>query len=221
MAHGPARDGALRAVLWDVDGTLVDSQEMHWEAWHEALRKAGVAVTHEQFLETFGWRNDAILAHIAGPDLSPGDVVEISEAKETAYRAAVRTHGIDLLPGAGELLAGLDAAGWRQVIASSAPRANVDTILDVTGTAATFAAVVSAEDVAHGKPDPEIFLTAAARVGVPPAGCVVVEDAPAGVEGARRAGVPCIGVRTTHDELAADIVVDSLTELSVSDLQGL
>lgn len=221
MQHESTRSPSVRAVLWDVDGTLVDSQEMHWESWHAALRDAGVGITREQFLETFGWRNDAILRHLLDPDMTPQDVADIAGAKEAAYRAAVRAHGIDLLPGARELLGDLDDNGWRQVIASSAPRANLDTILDVTGTAHLFTAVVSAEDVVHGKPDPEIFLTAAERAGSRPGSCVVVEDAPAGVEGARRAGIACVGVCTTHADLTASLVVHSLADLDVADFAAL
>jgi beta-phosphoglucomutase-like phosphatase (HAD superfamily) len=113
----------------------------------------------------------------------------------------------------GALRRALAGAGWRQAIASSGPRANTEAIIDALGLHGAFAAIVAAEDVAHGKPHPEVFLTAAARLGVAPARCVVVEDAPPGIEAGQRAGMPTIGVLSTHPALAADRVVAALTDL--------
>src|SRR4029078_3625153 len=99
--------------------------------------------------------------------------------------------------------------GAREVAAVAAPRVNVEAILGALAIGPYFAAITSAEDVQRGKPDPQVFLLAAERVGVPRARCVVVEDAPAGVEGARRGGMRSIGVRSSHAALPADIVVDT------------
>ncbi|HJZ49223.1 MAG TPA: HAD family phosphatase, partial [Roseiflexaceae bacterium] len=121
--------------------------------------------------------------------------------------------GITLLPGVGRWLKRLKSDGWRQAIASAAPRLNVEAIMAALGIEDYFDAITSAEDVQRGKPDPQVFLIAAERVGVPPPRCVVVEDAPAGIEGAHRAGMRAIGVRSSHPELKADIVVDTLAEL--------
>ncbi|HEX8118158.1 MAG TPA: HAD-IA family hydrolase, partial [Pyrinomonadaceae bacterium] len=107
----------------------------------------------------------------------------------------------------------LREAGWLQAVASSAPRANLEVIVEALGLSDYFAAVAAAEDVTEGKPDPQVFLVAAARLGVEPARCVVVEDAPAGTEAARRAGMRCVGVLSSHEELKADIVVRTLEEL--------
>src|SRR5262249_57118990 len=100
--------------------------------------------------------------------------------------------------------------GWQQAIASAAPRANVDAILEALSATRVFQGIVSAEDVQHGKPDPEVYLVAASRVGVSPDRCIVVEDAAAGVEGARRAGMRSIGVSRNGHQLSADVVVRSL-----------
>jgi beta-phosphoglucomutase len=128
------------------------------------------------------------------------------------YRDIARREGLVPLPGAREWVVRLRRAGWRQAIASSAPRANVDVMLESVGVRDRIDAVISAEDVSRGKPDPDVFLAAAARLGVPPGNCVVVEDAPAGVEAARRAGMRRIGVNA-HTPLDADIYVRSLLEL--------
>jgi HAD superfamily hydrolase (TIGR01509 family) len=201
-----------RSVLWDLDGTLVDSEEYHWLAWRDSMAAEGVAITHAQFLKSFGLRNDTIV-----PGWIPGAPAEtiqrIGDAKERLYRRLVREGGLKPLPGAREWIDRLARDGWRQAIASSAPRENVDTMLAVLGLAACFQAIVSAEDVTLGKPDPQVFLTAAARLGSAPAQSIVVEDAPAGVEAARRAGMPSIGVRRNGSPLDADLAVASLTDV--------
>jgi beta-phosphoglucomutase len=107
----------------------------------------------------------------------------------------------------------LQRGKWRQAVASSAPRANIDVVLEVIGLVRCFQAIVSAEDVTAGKPDPQVFLTAASRLETPPAQCVVVEDAAAGVEAARRAGMHSIGV-SRKGSLAADIAISSLADLA-------
>ncbi len=204
---------AKRAALWDVDGTLIDSSEYHWLSWRDVLSAEGMALTREQFAVMFGRRNDEILRGYFGADYPAADVARVGDAKEELYRRLVRARGINLLPGVRRWLERLRAEGWRQALASSAPRANLEAITDALGIADYFAAVVSAEDVTVGKPDPQVFLKAAARLGAEPARCVVVEDAPAGTEAARRAGMRSIGVLTMHAHVEADIVVRTLADL--------
>lgn len=201
-----------RAALWDVDGTLIDSREYHWLSWQGALAAEEFNITPEQFASSFGRRNDEILRSYF-PSYSSDDIARVGEAKEVAYRRLVRERGIDLLPGVQHWLERLRAEGWLQALASSAPRANLEVIVEVLGLSEYFAAVASAEDVTEGKPDPQVFLVAAAKLGVEPSACVVVEDAPAGTEAARRAGMRCVGVLSSHAELEADLVVRTLEEL--------
>jgi HAD superfamily hydrolase (TIGR01509 family) len=201
-----------RAVLWDVDGTLIDSRRYHWLSWRGALAEENFRVTPEQFASSFGHRNDEILRGYF-PAYSDEDIARVGEAKEAAYRRLVRTHGIELLPGVRRWLYSLKVEGWLQAVASSAPLKNLEVIIDVLELEQYFSAVASAEDVTAGKPDPQVFLVAAAKLGVGPGSCVVVEDAPAGTEAARRAGMRCVGVLSSHDELRADVVVRTLAEL--------
>jgi beta-phosphoglucomutase family hydrolase len=201
---------AVRAVLWDVDGTLIDSEELHWISWRRTMANEGITITREQFLASFGQRNDSIVPRWLGAASTPERVERIGEAKEELYRDLVRRDGISPLPGVVDWLQLLQREGWRQAIASAAPRANVEVILEALSATQLFQAIVSAEDVRHGKPDPEVYLTAAARVGASPERCVVVEDAVAGVEGARSAGMRSIGVSHNGQHLPADIVVKSL-----------
>jgi beta-phosphoglucomutase len=201
-----------RAVLWDVDGTLIDSREYHWLSWHGALAAENFRVTREQFERTFGRRNEEILGAYF-PHYDASEVARVGEAKEVAYRELVRAGGIELLPGVRGWLERLRAEGWLQALASSAPRLNLDAIVYALDLEDFFTAVASAEDVTEGKPSPQVFLAAASKLRVEPSACVVVEDAPAGTEAARRAGMRSIGVLSSHGELTADIVVRTLEEL--------
>jgi beta-phosphoglucomutase len=194
-----------RAVLWDMDGTLLDSASLHWLAWHDTLAAAGRPTDTTYFVATFGQRNDTILRGLLGPEVSESEITQLSDAKEAHYRELVRTQGIALFPGVRTWLATLQAAGWRQAVASSAPRLNIETILEATGIAAFFAATASAEDVQRGKPDPQVFLLAADRLGAPRERCVVVEDSPYGIEAARRAGMKSVAVGTAYATLPADL----------------
>lgn len=202
----------MRAVLWDLDGTLVDSAEFHWRSWRDTLAAEDVAITYAQFLASFGQRNDRILRDWLGADTDAGRIQRIGDAKESAYRRLIVQEGLVPLPGAAEWVERLHRDGWKQAIASSAPRLNVETMLRVLELAHDFEAIAAAEDVTRGKPDPQVFLEAAQRLGVTPARAIVVEDAAAGIEAARAGGMRCIGVNP-HAALGADIDVASLSDL--------
>jgi HAD superfamily hydrolase (TIGR01509 family) len=200
------------AVLWDLDGTLVDSAEFHWLSWRDTMQAEGVPITYDQFLERFGQKNDRILTAWLGAEATPERIARVGDAKEAEYRRLAVQNGLTALPGAAEWVERLHADGWKQAIASSAPRLNVQVMLRVLTLDRGFDAIVSAEDVTVGKPDPQVFLKACERLSTQPSRCVVVEDAPAGVEAARRAGMKCIGVNAGQ-RLDADVAVASLAEL--------
>jgi HAD superfamily hydrolase (TIGR01509 family) len=188
----------------------VDSQAFHWRAWQEAMAADGAPVTEAQFLASFGQRNDAILRAWLGEGAAEERVRRIGDAKEARYRRLVAEEGVAPLPGAAEWVLRLSAEGWRQAIASSAPRANVEVVVRVLGLGRCFGASVAAEDVRHGKPAPDVFLAAAGRLAVPPERCVVVEDAEPGIEAGRRAGMKTVGVARVR---TADVVSPSLADL--------
>jgi beta-phosphoglucomutase len=201
-----------RAVLWDLDGTLADSADLHFRAWRAALAAHGCDLTYDQFRAAFGQRNASFLRAWLGGGLTDDEIQRVGDEKEAAYRAQIEAGGLEPLPGAAAWAARLRRAGWLQAVASSAPRANIETMLRVLGLAPLFDAFVGAEDVTEGKPSPQVFLAAAARLAVPPGRCVVVEDAAVGIEGARRAGMWSVGVNAS-ERLPADVYVRSLEQL--------
>jgi HAD superfamily hydrolase (TIGR01509 family) len=172
----------------------------------------GVVVSEAQFAASFGQRNDAILGAWLGPGASLERVRRLGEDKEAWFRRLVGVEGLAPLPGAVEWIERLARDGWRQAIASSAPRANVQVVVRALGVGAYLGALVAAEDVHRGKPEPEVFLVSASRVGVAPSRAVVVEDAAAGIEAARRAGMRSVGAGAAGLD-AADVAVTSLTDL--------
>ncbi|TAK28886.1 MAG: HAD family phosphatase [Chloroflexota bacterium] len=212
-----------RAVLWDLDGVIVDTAPLHLWSWQKAFGEIGVPFSESDFKRGFGQRTSEIIRQVLGPNVDQRQLDALTERKE-AYFRSVAAAGVDALPGARDLVMALRAAGWAQSIASSAPLENVDLLLNALSIRNYMEAVVAARDVSVGKPAPDVFLVAAARVGVEPARCVVIEDAIAGVEAAKAAGMKCVAVTNTHsaDHLArADLVVDSLEQLAAEDFARL
>jgi beta-phosphoglucomutase len=216
-----------RAVIWDVDGTLVDTAELHFQAWERMSAEMGRPFSRDNFAATFGRRNPEIIRFLFHQDFSDAEVAAIGERKEHYYRLEA-AKGVPLLPGVRELLAGFRAGGARQAIGSSAPRENVSLILQLTGSAPYFETIVGMEDTERGKPDPQVFLVAAAKLGVPPSRCVVLEDAVAGVEAANAAGMKCVAVTFVGHHSAeklvaagADRVVQCFTEVTSNDVLAL
>ena len=210
------------ALIWDMDGTIVDTRHAHWLAWKQTMAAENYNLPRETFLKTFGQRNDTILRDLLGSDLPDAEVDRIGDAKEQMFRDVIKEKGVQLLPGAGQLINQAAANGCPQAVVSSAPRKNIITILEVINRLDTFSVLVCAENVSHGKPHPEGCITASQKLGVSPSKCIVLEDAPAGLEAARRAGMACVGVLSTHDHMdEADRIVNSLEEISLADIETL
>lgn len=210
VLKGISLNQIIKAVLWDLDGTLIDTAPIHWQAWSETLKKENFTLDREVFLSSFGMRNDTIVPMWLGPQVTPADVARISDAKEIRFRELLSILPLQLMPGVEDWLAHLQQQGWRQAVATMAPRPNLEKMIKQAGIEKYMDAYATAEDVLHGKPEPDIFLTAAARLNVPPSHCIVVEDAPAGVEAARRAGMRSIGVGPTVPPGSADLQTPSL-----------
>jgi beta-phosphoglucomutase family hydrolase len=194
----------LRAVIFDWDGVVVDSSRHHERSWEVIAGRHGLPLPPDHFKRGFGKKNNIIIPDL-GWATDPAGVEALAREKEEIYRSLVRAEGIEPLPGIRELLDSLTAAGLPCAIGSSTERANLDALLDLMDLRRRFSAIVSGEEVEHGKPDPAIFLLAAERLGTAPADCAVIEDAHVGIEAARRAGMRVAAVATTHpvDELGA------------------
>ena len=205
---------APKAVIWDVDGTLIDSGDAHWQSWRAIFAEDDLDdLDHATFIAWFGRRNDDILQD-RFPDATPEWRMDIADRKEAHYRAGLALAASVIQPGVNSWLARLAADGWKLGIGSSAAAPNLEIILEQAGWTDTFEVVLSREDVRDGKPHPEVFLTAAARLGVDPDRAIVVEDAAAGILGAHRAGMRTIGVGTHYNEIGAMVAVPSLELLA-------
>ncbi len=217
----------LRAVIFDLDGVLVDSYRAHYESWRLTAAECGVAFSEPDFARTFGWTSREIIRRVWKLE-SPTEerVRAIDDRKEALYREII-SRDFPHVDGARELVDALRAAGCRLAIGSSAPPENVALSIERLGGAHLFDAVVHGRDVTRGKPDPQVFLLAAERLGVSPRCCVVIEDAVAGIAAARRAGmasVALVSTGRTEEELGVarpSLLVRSLRELTPERLNRL
>lgn len=187
----------MRAFIFDMDGTLADSMPFHEQAWNALMPELGVKVDRDEFFRwSAGLTNREIFPRLLGRALADDELQTLSGRKEALYRQLYTPHCAPLR-GAVDFLRATERAGILRAVGTAAPPENVTLVLDGLDLRRYFQAVVGGADIRHGKPDPEVFLIAADRLRVRPADCVVFEDAPAGVEAARRAGMQCVVVTTT------------------------
>jgi len=209
---GPA-EGLGIGVIWDLDGTLADTEDAHFRAWGALLREHGRELTWEAFKPTFGLSNPNVLQALLDPSLSEIELEGLSRHKESIFRARSRG-AIRAMPGALALVRHLQALGVPQAVGTSAPPENIPFVLGALGVEDAFPVTVARVQVERGKPFPDNFVRAAERLQVPPSSCVVLEDAPAGIEAAKAGGMRCIALASTWDERAlreADVVVRDLS----------
>lgn len=194
MHTSPRTAGPRTAVIFDLDGTLVDSEPNYYEAGRRVLEGHGVTGfgwrDHERFI---GIGTRETLATLRAEYGIEAPVEQLLAEKNQAY-LELAADGTEVFPQMRKFVELLHAAGHPVIVASGSARAAIDAVLTGTGLAALLPHYVSAEEVAHGKPEPDVFLEAARRLGAEPARCVVVEDAPPGAEAASRAGMRCIAV---------------------------
>jgi beta-phosphoglucomutase len=204
------------AVIFDLDGVLVDSYDAHFASWRAMYGELGRAYDEQAFAADFGRTSRDILRRTLGSELADERIAELDTRKEALFRDFLREQ-FKPMDGAVELIDALVADGFLIAVGSSGPPENIALALELLQRADKFSAVVTGRDVTRGKPDPQVFLLAAEKVGVPARSCAVVEDAVHGIEAARRAEMRSIGLTgtTTAKALAAaDLVVDSLRELT-------
>lgn len=210
-------------VLFDWDGVVIDSSSQHERSWELLAAERDLVLPEGHFKAGFGKKNEIIIPSLGWGD-NPVLVRELADRKEELYRELVAAEGVTVLPGARELLQALKSKEIPRAVGSSTPRENLDALFASTGLDLLFDAVVCGSDVTQGKPDPEVFLSGARKLGLPPGRCIVIEDAFAGIEAARRAGMRVVGVATTNPiELLhpCDLAVVSLEEVTPESLAKL
>jgi beta-phosphoglucomutase len=206
----------IKAIIWDLDGVLADSGEAHYLAFKATLPSYGFEFDREDFKAIFGMGNREGLTYLAGHTLDESIMEAIIEEKEDRFRQLI--HGnVQPFSGVMDWLEYFQRTELQQAVASSAPQANIDTMMDELGVKQYFDVILSAPECGlPAKPSPAIFLEAANRLSVKPKDCIVLEDSVAGIEAAKAAGMRCIGIASTnHSEklLKADHVIDSLLSL--------
>lgn len=205
-------------AIFDWDGVIIDSGKLHEQSWHQLAAELGKTIAPGSFLRGFGMKSAWIIEKIHQWSEEPQEIARLTERKEALYREIVSQSDIAPLPGVPEWLKRLAAAHVPCAVASSTHLQNIEVVLTRIGLENAFDTIVSAADVVHGKPNPEVFLKAAERLGLAANRCVVFEDAHVGIEAAHAAGMKVVAVATTHppEELtAADLVVRRLDELTV------
>ncbi len=197
------------ALIFDMDGVIINSNPIHCRAWELYNRRFGVETTEEMLRRMYGRRNDQIVRDYLGEHLSDAEVLEHGAAKERLYRElAGPSVQSSLVPGVREFVE--RHRDLPMAIASNAEAANVDFVLEAAGLRQFFRAVVDGQQVSRPKPAPDAFLKAAELLAAQPRECVVLEDSYSGVEAARAAGMRVVGLRTSHDQLpGAAIMVDN------------
>ena len=224
----------LKALIFDFNGIIVDDEPIHFKLFQQVLAEEGIELTEEAYYARYLGFDDrgAFTAGLRENQRQPDDrkIKELIERKARYYQRAIRDH-VAIFPGVRRLIASV-AQTYPLAVASGALRHEIETILQTAGMLDYFSAIVSAEDVKQGKPEPEIFLQALAALNgigrndraIESGECVVIEDSKEGIRGARRAGMKCLAVSNSHPaELLgdADAVVASLEEVTPAFLEKL
>lgn len=201
---------SFRALIFDMDGTLVDNMAYHRRAWLEFLAGHGIRLTEAELEQQNRGIGVEMMRHFFGAVLPLAEAQELLQAKEARYRSLYRPH-LQLVAGARAFLEACRAYGLRLALATAGDKPNIDFVLDGLALRPYFDAVVGAEQVRAGKPDPEVFLVAASQLRVAPAHCLVFEDSRSGFAAARAASMACIGLTTSHT--AAELHAQNLRRI--------
>ncbi len=196
------------AFIFDMDGVLIESTDIHTQAWEIYLTRHGIN-PEGVMAAMLGKRNDQIVHHLWGAGLPEGEVVRHGADKERLYREMMAPVFEDhVVGGVREFTAAARRAGVPCALATNAEPENVDFVLERTGIRPCLLAIVDGHQVTHPKPHPEVFLTAAARLGVDPVNCVIFEDSPGGLQAARASGARVAALLTTLKEApGADLAI--------------
>ncbi len=207
-------------VIFDMDGVLADTATIHFKSRVMVANELGVKMTKKFFEETFGQQSIPIMRKLVGPNINQLDVEKFVALKEKYYRDMVKDE-IKPLLGVINLIKSLKKKNSKLAIGSSGPPENIDLLLNGLNIKQYFDVIISAKDVKKGKPAPDVFLIAAKRLNIEPKNCIVIEDAPVGIEAAIRAGMKSIALTTTHneDDLSnADLICPDLSYINTEQI---
>jgi beta-phosphoglucomutase family hydrolase len=203
-----------------MDGVLADTGPIHFDSWVKMANEIGYEFTKEFFEKTFGQQSPPITRKLVGPDIDQELIEEWASKKEKYYREMVKDK-LEPLPGVMTIIEELEAKGFKLAVGSSGPRENVELLVNSLNLLEKFSVFITAAEIENGKPAPDVFLSAAEKVNVKPENCIVVEDAPVGIEAARRAEMKSIALTTTHNEKElsdADLIVKDLSYIDIKDI---
>ncbi|GAB3977853.1 HAD family hydrolase [Spirosoma terrae] len=216
----------MKAVIFDMDGVIVDTNPHHRTAWREYYQRNGKTLSDSDFVQyVSGKHNNDIVAHLfAGQPLTPEEVLRLAHEKEALFRELYQPV-ITPVQGLVDFLKSLKEAGIRTAVATSAPVENLDFVIDALALRPYFDSLLNESMVNHPKPDPEIYEKAMAQLGVDPADSVIFEDSMTGIQAAKASRARVVGVATTQtpDELRpfVDDVILDFTEMNLERLQNL
>ncbi len=213
----------VKAVIWDMDGIIADTAQYHLKGWQIVFGKRGVNYTEEDYRRNTGKRNDGIIKSVLGEKIAQNEIITIAREKDETFRQLI-SQNIRPFPGVLKLITSLKEHKFKIAIASSAPMENIQLITQSLKIHNCFDAIVSGWETTKGKPDPQIFLLAAQKLGVKAKDCIVIEDAVVGVAASKRAKICCIAVTNTNPEESlreADLIIDTLEEITIDDLERL
>ncbi len=214
------------AIIFDMDGVIVDNHHYHLKSWLSFFDKYHISMSEEEYKKQINGRTmEEILPKLMNRELSPAEITRYGEEKEALYRALYQD-SIAPTPGLQAFLLELEEKRIPKAVATSAPPVNVKFTLENTQLASLFPVVVDDTMVSRGKPDPEVYLTTAKKLDIPPSQCVVFEDALLGIQAGKRAGMKVVGVATTHtrqelEATEADLIINNFEALHLHKLLDL
>lgn len=216
----------LKAAIFDWDGVVVDSSSAHRRSWNLLAEERSLPMEPDSFEKGFGRKNEFIIPEILNWSHDPLVIAELGDRKELLYREILKKEGLQPLPGAIELFKALKTAGIPMAVGTSTPRTNIECVMDLIGASGFFDCIITAEDVTHGKPDPEVFLKGAKGLGIDPADAVVFEDALYGIQAAKTGGMKAVALTTSHpasyfSRIQPDLIVKNLSEVTLFELNSL
>ncbi|MFB2834420.1 HAD family hydrolase [Floridanema evergladense] len=191
------------AVLFDMDGTIINNVPLHQQVWKEFTRLHGLNLSDEELSYAKGRKAIEVVAHFFGEDLGHDEIARLTEERQILYRERLATADTEVLSpiaGVETYLISLKNLGIPCILATDAPLANVEAVFQKFNFTPYFEELVTSDHIKHGKPHPEIFLTAAQRASAAPQDCLVAEDSEAGVAAAKAAGCSCLALATTQSE---------------------